>query len=226
MKIYAVICSRDKEFNPVTKELVSKLSSLPARVIVMTNQNSIFSGYKKAFDKINPNDNDIFILCHDDIEIFEESKDILNAIKIANAEGHGFVGLAGTKLLGEDAVWWNQERWKKDLHSGAVYHLNDTSGIYHTYYGPPDKVVVLDGLFLAASAKTLREVGLEKPSYLLGAWDFYDLHYTITAYKKGLINVTVPLEVVHHSRGELVGRTGWHENRIAFIKEHNLPIGV
>ena len=226
MKIYAVICTRSKEFTPITKELVSKLSSLPAKVMVMTNQNSIFSGYKKAFDKINPKDNDIFILCHDDIEIFEDSKDILNAIKIANAEGYGFVGLAGTKLLSEDAVWWNQEIWKKELHSGAVYHINDTSEVYHTYYGPPDRVVVLDGLFLAASAKTLKEVGLEKPSYLFGEWDFYDLHYTITAYKKGLINVTVPLEVVHHSRGELVGRTGWHENRMAFIQEHDLPIGV
>ena len=226
MKIYAVICSRDKEFSPITKKLVSKLSSLPARVMVMTNQDSIFSGYKKAFDKVNPDDNDIFILCHDDIEIKDDPKKIINAISITTAEGYGFVGVAGTKLLGADAVWWQRDRWEKGFHSGKVYHTDEKSESYETYYGPQSNVVVLDGVFLAASAKTLRQVGLQKPSYLRGNWDFYDLHYTIMSHKEGLINITVPLEITHHSAGEIVGKDGWHENRMAFIQKHSLPIGV
>ena len=88
------------------------------------------------------------------------------------------------------------------------------------------KVVVLDGLFLAASARTLREVGLEKPSYLKGDWDFYDIHYTFTAFDRGLTNVTVPIHIAHHSRGELVGRDGWNDNRLAFIGNTNLPRGI
>ena len=56
MKIYSVICTRSKNLNDVTRDLVSKLSSLPSKVMLMTNQKSIFSGYKKAFDKINPDD--------------------------------------------------------------------------------------------------------------------------------------------------------------------------
>lgn len=226
MKIYAVICTRDKNLSPITKKLVSKLSSLPAKVMVMANQKSIFSGYKKAFDLVNPKETDIFILCHDDIEINENSKDILNAINIVNAEGFGFAGVAGTKFLGIDAVWWHQGRWQKGLHSGKVYHVGEEGEPYPTDYGPPSKVVVLDGLFLVASAKTLKEVGLEKPPYLTGGWDFYDLHYTITSHKKGFNNVTIPLEIVHHSSGELVGRKGWNENRLAFGREHGLPIGV
>ena len=87
-------------------------------------------------------------------------------------------------------------------------------------------MVVLDGLFLAASAKTLRKVGLEKPDYLIGDWDFYDLHYTFTAFKKGLTNVTVNLKIAHLSAGDLVGREGWEENRQAFIKEHELPAQI
>jgi hypothetical protein len=193
----------------------------------MTNQKSIFSGYKKAFDKINPDDKDIFILCHDDIEINEDPKDIVNAISIVNAEGYGFAGIAGTKLLGQDAVWWNQERWKKGHHSGQVHHLDKKNGrFYPTYYGPVSKVVVLDGLFLAASAKTLRNIGLEKPSYLSGDWDFYDIHYTFSSYIQGLKNVTVPLQIAHHSSGELVGREGWNENRMAFIHNSKLPAGI
>ena len=86
----------------------------------------------------------------------------MNAVSIANAEGYGFVGVAGTKLLGVDAVWWNQARWHQGHHSGQVHHLDKQKGtFYPTYYGQPSKVVVLDGVFLAASAKTLRTVGLE-----------------------------------------------------------------
>ena len=227
MKIYSIICTRSKDLSKVTHQLASKLSSLPAKVILMTNQDSIFSGYKKAFDKIKPNDNDIFILCHDDIEINGDPKDIVNAISIVNAEGYGFAGPAGTKLLGKNAVWWDQKRWGEGCHSGQVYHLDKKTGTFHqTYYGPVSKVVVLDGLFLAASAKTLRKIGLEKPDYLNGEWDFYDLHYTFSAFDMGLTNVTVPIQVAHHSRGELVGRDGWHNNRISFIEKHPLPRGI
>ena len=227
MKIYSVICTRSKNLTPTTQKLVSKLSSLPSKVMIMTNQKSIFSGYKKAFDRVNPNDTDIFILCHDDIEINENPKDIVNAISIVNAEGYGFAGLAGTKLLGKDAVWWNHERWGQGHHSGQVQHLDKKEGsFYTTEYGPVSRVVVLDGLFLSASAKTLKEVKLEKPPYLKGDWDFYDLHYTFTAFEKGLKNVTVPLKIAHHSSGELVGRHGWNENRMAFINNHHLPARI
>ena len=227
MKIYAIICTRDKNLNPVTQKLVHKLSSLPAKVMLMVNQESIFSGYKKAFEKVNPKDNDIFILCHDDIELAQQPKDIVNAISIVNAEGYGFAGPAGTKLFDKDAVWWHQERWKKGLHSGEVWHLDKKPKDFHrTVYGPLSKVVVLDGLFLAASAKTLRKVGLEKPSYLIGDWDFYDIHYTFNAFEKGLTNITIPLQIAHHSSGELVGRDGWNENRVAFIQNHPLPASI
>ena len=227
MKIYTIICTRSPNLKMVTQKLVSRLSSLPSKVMLMTNQKSIFSGYKKAFDKINPDDKDIFILCHDDISLDDSPEEIKKAISIVNAEGYGFVGAAGTKLLGEDAVWWHQERWKQGHHSGHVFHLNrENNSLYPTSYGPISKVVVLDGLFLAASAKTLREVGLEKPDYLKGDWDFYDLHYTFTAFKKGLTNVTLNLEIAHLSAGDLVGRDGWEENRQAFIKEHKLPAQI
>lgn len=227
MKIYAVICTRNKDLNPVTKNLVDKLSSIPAKVLLMVNQKSIFSGYKKAFDYANPKDNDIFILCHDDIEIKNDPKDILKNISLVNAEGFGFAGVAGTTQLGVDAVWWNHERWKKGYHSGEVYHPDKKTNTFHvTSYGPNKKVVVLDGLFLCASAKTLRTIGLEKPDYLLGDWDFYDIHYTFTAFSSGLSNITVPIKIAHYSTGELVGRDGWNNNRLAFIQKHQLPARI
>ena len=57
------------------------------------------------------------------------------------------------------------------------------------YYGKPDQVVCMDGLFLAASGKVLREIGLDKPEYFEGDWDFYDIHYTVSAHKKRLTRI-------------------------------------
>ena len=225
MKIYSIICTRDKELKPVTKELVDKLSSLPAKVILMVNQESIFSGYKKAFESVNPEDTDIFILCHDDIEILSDIKIFKNALETHLSQyKSGFAGVAGTTFLDKDAVWWNHDRWKAGLHRGHVFHGKSPYEYDNTYYGPPDQVVAMDGLFLAATAKTLEKVGLDKPEYFEGEWDFYDIHYTTKAHQMGLINKVVPIMVLHNSFGELAGRESWHKNREAFIKNTELPI--
>ena len=82
----------------------------------------------------------------------------------------------------------------------------------------------MDGLFLAAKAKTLKEIGLDKPEYFEGDWDFYDIHYTMKAHQTGLINKVVPIIVLHNSFGNLAGRESWHKNREAFIKNTDLPV--
>ena len=84
--------------------------------------------------------------------------------------------------------------------------------------------MVLDGLFLAAKAKVIKEVGLDKPEYFDGDWDFYDIHYTTTAFNKGYTNRVLGMNILHDSRGELVGRDSWEKNRIAFIQNNELPI--
>jgi hypothetical protein len=57
-------------------------------------------------------------------------------------------------------------------------------------------------------------------------WDFYDIHYTTTAHHLGFENHTVPVDLIHHSNGELVGRDSWHKNRKAFIANTKLPIKI
>lgn len=226
MRIHAIICTRDRDFSEISNKLFKKLASLPATVKVMTKQQSIFSGYKDAFESLDPDDEDLVILCHDDLELPQNNEQILNALKLIRRDGFGFGGVAGTKLLGQNAVWWDQDLWQKGYHSGFVYHKDPEKGYYATEYGPCSKVVVLDGCFLVAKASVLRDVGLSKPNYLEGDWDFYDLHYTMEAHKKGYSNITIPLIIAHHSSGELVGRDGWNENRQRFIEYNSLPVSV
>ena len=226
MKITAIICTRDsKDITKTMDKLLKFYVSCGIQVILMSGAKSLFGAYQTAFQKLNASDEDIVIFCHDDIEIRETPEIFVQKLSnLLELPETGFVGPAGTTFLGQNAVWWDQDVWSWGKHRGKVSHINKNGAEYVTYYGNPGDVVVLDGLFLAAKAKTIREVGLEKPKYFEGEWDFYDIHYTSTAFFKGFTNKAISLDILHNSRGELVGRDSWHKNREAFIKHNQFPI--
>jgi hypothetical protein len=226
MKINAIICTRDRNnITKTTDKLLKFYVNCGINIYLMSGAKSLFSAYEAAFQKINPADEDIIIFCHDDIEIRDSAENFINKLKEAlSLPETGFVGPAGTTFLGQNAVWWDADVWAAGKHRGKVSHINKNGAEYVTYYGNPGDVVVLDGLFLAAKAKTIREVGLEKPQDFEGEWDFYDIHYTSTAFFKGFTNKAISLDILHNSRGELVGRDSWHKNREAFIKKNQFPI--
>ena len=226
MKIYAIICTRSRdEVQQLTDILLNYFHKCGIEIFLMAGARSIYKAYHGAFKKIDPKPDDIIIMCHDDIEIREKPKIFVEKLKnTLDRDMVAFTGPAGTTFLDSDAVWWDQNRWQQGLHKGKVIHLTPDKKEYLTMYGPPDDVVVLDGLFLAAKAKIIEEVGLEKPDYFEGEWDFYDLHYTSKAFLKGYVNTVLDINIVHHSRGELVGRDSWHKNRAAFIENTTLPL--
>jgi hypothetical protein len=228
MSIHAIICTRSADqVTATTNKLLNFLSGCGVNVILMSKAKSIFKAYKGAFERINPDDNDICIFCHDDIEIREVCAEFLKKLQdLCYLPETGFVGPAGTTYLSPNAVWWDQDVWKAGLHRGKVSHIDHQGEEYLTEYGPADDVVALDGLFLAARAKVVRDIGLDKPEYFEGEWDFYDIHYTTTAFEKGYTNKVIDMNILHISRGELVGRESWHKNRLAFIQNTELPIRI
>lgn len=229
MKVNAVICTRSREdISPTTKVTVDYFTNLGIRVWLMCNQGSIFSAYETAFKKAEPDPEDLFIFCHDDIEIYEPKEDFISKlIQETNDTDVGFVGPAGTTYLGKTAVWWDHEKWREGKHRGRVFHTDpDTKKPMDTLYGFPGEVVALDGLFLAARARTISQIGLSKPEYFEGKWDFYDIHYTSKAFLEGFTNKAVDIKIIHHSLGELAGRDSWHKNREAFISNTELPLQI
>ena len=222
MNIYAFIPSRTSTYSPTTLRLFSYLESAKVKVVSLVGKDSIFSAFSEAYTKINPSEEDVIILCHDDIQILTDLSEFELGLKELENPKIGFIGVAGTTLLDRDSVWWNHDRWKKGLHRGLVFHGESTKTADITYYGKPGEVVVMDGLFLAAKARTLKPLLTSDPGYE-GKWDFYDLHYTSEAYKSGLTNLVVPIIVMHNSRGELAGRTSWDKNRLEFIRRNNFP---
>jgi GT2 family glycosyltransferase len=228
MNIHAIICTRDRnDVSETTDKLISFLCRCNIAIYLISGAKSIFSAYLGAFEKIDPAPDDVVIFCHDDIEIRDRPEDFVQRITSAlSLPEAGFVGAAGTKHLNEDPVWWDINRWKEGKHSGRVIHLDPTGKEYITEYGPPEDVVVLDGLFLAAKPHVIKEVGLQKPEYFEGEWDFYDIHYTSQAFLKGYTNRVIEMNILHNSRGELVGRDSWHKNKDAFAKKTKLPLMI
>lgn len=229
---HAFICTRNRNLSETTENLTSYLQKSGVNIKLLVDQSSIFGAYNGALNLTEPNDNDIIILCHDDIEIYnspENFRSVLYENLILGGDKVGFVGTAGTTELGETAVWWDQTRWQQGKHRGFVIHSKDNNLFGNeksTYYGPYGEVISIDGLFLAARAKTLRRIGLEKPEYFTGEWDFYDIYYTYRAIELGMKNRVVPLFVRHESIGELAGRDSWHQNREAFILQNRLPRSI
>lgn len=221
MQIFSITCTRDNIIGEGPTSLFSTLSSYGVHVKVLANQTSIFAAYKKGLESCNADDEDIIILCHDDLEILSSKAEFIAALSICIDKKTGIVGPAGTTHLGTDAVWWNQERWAEGMHRGMVMHKEPK--VHSTKYGPHGRVVALDGLFLAARKEVWEHILLEKPDYFEGDWDFYDIHYTVKSHMLGYNNYAVPIELIHDSSGELVGRDSWHKNREAFIANTKLP---
>jgi hypothetical protein len=164
--------------------------SIPVKLL--PEQDSIFSAYRKGLDHTKAEDDDIIIMCHDDIQILDNKETFETSLSKCLEDKVGIVGPAGTAHLDHKAVWWDWDNQAKGLHRGSVKHVHNKpaesrtshgeSHIISTTYGPCGRVVVLDGVFLAAQKKVWEDIGLEKPSYFEGDWDFYDLHYTSTAH--------------------------------------------
>tara|TARA_R100001530_G_C4265677_1_gene141730 strand:- start:115 stop:765 length:651 start_codon:yes stop_codon:yes gene_type:complete len=210
-----------------TDKLLSYFAKCEIQSFLLPKASSIFIAYQHAYLTTAPKEDDIIIMCHDDIEIREKPEIFKSKlIKLLSEDKIGFVGPAGTSLLGRDAVWWNQQHWAMKKHHGRVYHLDPQGKEYETYYGKPSEVVVLDGLFLATTGKVIESVSLTKPPYFSGEWDFYDLHYTSSAFLQGYKNKIIDINILHNSRGELVGRDSWHKNRDSFIRHTKLPLSV
>lgn len=228
MKKIAFIPSRSKDSN---FDLENYLRAADWDPQFLVDRNNIFDAYSEGVESANLEADDKIILCHDDIQILTD-KPVFNSFidQKLDQSDTGFIGIAGTRLLGNSAIWWEglgQTDSAMNRLSGFAMHgtLEDN----HTnFYGHFGQVAVLDGVFLCTTGKVLNTIQLTKPKSFSGDWDFYDVFYTAQAYKKGLKNYTVPIQILHQSFGETSGKESWHENRRAFstMFEEELPMFV
>ena len=161
-------------------------------------------------------DNDIIVLCHDDLEIISNVETLINYLGVARKPNVGFVGLAGSCYIPREGGWWNA-RNTGDAR-GFVFQGTNHETMTPNYFGKSGQVVVLDGCFMAITYGNLKKVELKQPEYLETGWDFYDIHLTYTAHMKGFSNYTVPIIAMHESSG--IMREGWFAAREKFMRHH------
>ena len=218
--IFFSVCSRSGKEPESLKKLVDYCNGSEALGINVTyDSSSIYEGHKQniTFFKGMPlEDNDIIVLCHDDLEIISNVDSVIKHLQLARKPNVGFLGLAGSCYIPREGGWWNA-RNTGDAR-GFVFQGTNPATMTPNYFGKSGQVVVLDGCFMAITYGNLKKIGLDQPEYLETGWDFYDIHLTYKAHMDGFSNYVIPIIAMHESPGMM--REGWFTAREKFMRHH------
>jgi hypothetical protein len=177
----------------------------------------------KVYNKYITNEfkNDILVFCHDDA-IIEDA--LLNKKLNDATEQFDIVGLAGIKApitLKSPALW--HLMGNPSQYSGAVAHFDkDGSRRFMTSFGPmPERVVLLDGVFLAINTERILEKGLQFDENNPAKFHFYDLNFSLDANKLGLKLGTWPIWCTHRSHGLENPTEEWKTGESYFLQKYS-----
>ena len=206
MKRYAIIPTREtvddcNNENTTVGKLHAFLKEAEWSVVFVRNATSMLEALRTGLSDCNAQNKDSIIFCHDDIEILN-NVEYFNEVITSRLEDSktGFVGCAGTAIVTEDINWFACSR-KHNCGGGVVYHGKDYKSMYATPYGGARNVVTLDGLFLAAKGKTLKNIRLNAPKSWVSKWHHYDTMLTLQTHVQGKLNRIAPLAIRHESGG-------------------------
>ncbi len=221
-KIKIVIATRKSELEFLNETSIGKMIKYYQRsniefCIFVNNSTGLPVLYNKIINS-TLTDPCILVFMHDDISLLdyywpERIAEALNKYQI--------VGLAGNKRRVPFQPGWafidQNFTWDSlDNLSGTIGHGHDHPPKNLDFYGPSDqKVILLDGLFLAIKSETL----INNNIYFDLNFDFhfYDMDICRQAESKNIICGTWPISVTHHSIGSF-GSESW---KIAYQKYIN-----
>jgi GT2 family glycosyltransferase len=146
-------------------------------------------------------DDDVVVFTHDDVSF----NDWYLADRLADAlERFDVVGVAGNRIrlpgqrawcfLGKEVTVAGKEHL-----SGGCAHLTGDKDHFNYYGETPSAVRLLDGVFLAARAATLKRAGVAFDARF--RFHFYDMDFCRTCEAAGLRLGTWPIAITHASVG-------------------------
>ncbi len=208
---------------PEFKEHLLKTCSLK-NVQVIEKVNNGEKSLSQVYNEIiTESENDIIVLCHDDIE-FDTNKWGEKLLKNFNKNpDYGILGLAGSKYLNTSAKWWEVQQTMY----GIVNHKHNGKKWESTYSrnlnNEIEEVALVDGLFITFDKTKIKH----KFDETIKGFHFYDLGFCIPNYLDEVnIGVMFNIRVTHLS----IGQTNqiWENNRIEFSKKYSdsLPIDI
>jgi GT2 family glycosyltransferase len=181
-----------------------------------SNTDAIAKVYNKAIDFAIQEKFDALVLCHDDVIIESDLTYKLNSL----LEEFDVVGVAGTTecKLQEPALWHIMGGGFQGgkLH-GAVAHGDETRKSM-TYFGPyPQRVLLLDGVFLAMSSRVFKKVRFDETCP--AKFHFYDLNFSLACHKAGFKLGVSDIMITHKSPGLREFTSEFNEGQRWFIEQ-------
>ena len=177
------------------------------------NQFSLPEVYNQAINEHN-SDNAIMVFLHSDLTIktFNWGKILLNHF---NYNNYSIIGVAGTKFLSENGVWWND----RTSMTGIVEHCDEkntwTNEYSSEHKGKITPTVIIDGLFMAVDCNNIEHKFDEE----FKGYHLYDLSFVFPNYLAGCnIGVTTDIRILHQSMG--MTNEQWELNRQQFANKY------
>jgi len=161
-------------------------------------------------------DSDVLVFTHDDVRI--DDWHLPQRVRDALVR-YPVVGVAGNRrrVAGQPSWAFIDAKFTWDARenlSGAVAHINGGAELV-SYYGPtPSSVTLLDGVFLAAKARVLRQAGITFDP--LFRFHFYDLDFCRSCERAGLELGTWPIAITHASGGQF-GSPEWKAAYVQYL---------
>lgn len=173
--------------------------------------------YNIAIDEAESDD--ILVFVHDDVHI----DDWMMGWRVQEALRHfDVVGVAGNRRCQSGQLTWylqpsdhtdgryENSDWDLAYLSGAIGHGRPGQNRLSNYGSTPQLVSLIDGVFMAARARTLLESGVRFDPQL--GFHLYDLDFCRSADRAGLKIGTWPIALTHASSGDGIHSEAWAES--------------
>ena len=173
-------------------------------------------------DILNESENDIVVLCHDDI-YFDNKSWGFKILEHFKKTDYGILGVAGSTILPKSGMWWEDRRKMVGIvnheHEGKKWeskYSNDLGNKVH-------QTVLIDGLFMVINKNRIQE----NFDTNVKGFHLYDVDFCFRNYIKDVkIGVMFNIRITHKSIG--MTNEQWDLNRQEFSNKYQdqLPIKI
>lgn len=170
--------------------------------------------YNNAIKKFKDS-TDWIVFVHDDVII--EAPEALERQLNNLGNVYDVIGCAGVRevKLSSPALW--HLMGDKAHQRGAVSHLHDGKK-YMTSFGPyPDRVILIDGVFMAAKTTVFDKVTFDETNP--AGFHFYDLDFSMACHKAGFKVGVGDITITHASPGLREFTQDWKNGDAWFLKK-------
>jgi len=204
-----------RKHNPELISYFRKSSGNP-KVQIIEKINNGEKNLSQVYNEIiSESDNDIIVLCHDDI-YFDTNNWSSKLTKLfdKNPE-YGILGMAGTTHMPISGTWWD-DRTKM---YGIVNHENGgkkwESRYSNSFENSVKPVVVVDGVFIAIHKKRIKELFDET----VDGFHMYDVNFCFKNFLSDVsIGVLTNIRITHKSIG--MTNDQWEKNKNLFVDKY------